>query len=107
MKKIYLAFFLGCTLALSAQEKVDTTTVKDPGSMDFKLYPNPAFNGVVYVKTKRNESKYITVFDVFGKVVLEDRIVTSTLNISRLVPGVYVLQVRESDKKMTRKLVVK
>ncbi|MEX0288262.1 MAG: T9SS type A sorting domain-containing protein [Flavobacteriaceae bacterium] len=107
MKKIYLAFFLAFSLVLSAQEKVDSTQVENPESMDFKLYPNPAFDDIVYVKTKKNQSKNITVFDVFGKVVLEDRISASSLNISRLVPGVYVLQVQESDRKMTRKLVVK
>ena len=107
MKKIYLAFFLVFSLALSAQEKGDSTQVKVPESMDFKLYPNPAFDDIVYVKTKENRSKSITVFDVFGKVVLRDRIAASTLNISRLVPGVYMLQVQESDRKMTRKLVVK
>ncbi len=75
--------------------------------MDLKLYPNPALNDIVYVKTSKNRNKDITVFDVFGKVVLRDRITTSALNISQLVPGVYVLQVQENDKKMTRKLVVK
>ncbi|MCW5515030.1 T9SS type A sorting domain-containing protein [Muriicola sp. Z0-33] len=107
MKKIYLAFFLGFSLLLTAQEKAGPTEDLSPESSDFMLYPNPAVNDIVYVKTKHNRSKSITVFDVFGKVVLRDRITSSTLNISRLVPGVYVLQVQENDKKMTRKLVVK
>ena len=107
MRKIYLAFFLGFSLLLSAQEAADTTQVLSPDSSDFMIYPNPAFDDIVYVKTKQNHSKNITVFDVFGKVVLRDRITSSTLNISRLVAGVYVLQVQENDKKMTRKLVVK
>lgn len=107
MKKIYLTFFLGFSLLLTAQEKADTTELLSPETADFMLYPNPAFDDIVYVKTKQNRSKSITVFDVFGKVVLRDRITSSSLNISRLVPGVYVLQVQENDKKMTRKLVVK
>ncbi|MEX0363491.1 MAG: T9SS type A sorting domain-containing protein [Allomuricauda sp.] len=47
------------------------------------------------------------IYDVFGEVVLTDRISTNTLNVSRLVPGVYVLQVTEDKKTMTRKLVIK
>jgi hypothetical protein len=62
---------------------------------------------VVYITTHYNEYKTITVYDVFGKVVLRDRISSNALNISRLVPGVYVLQVAERNKTMTRKLVVK
>lgn len=107
MKKIYLAFCLMSTMVLSAQEMVDTTSVKNPEYSNFKLYPNPAFNDIVYVKTKNNDTKRITVFDVFGKVVLRDRISSNALNISPLVPGVYVLQVQENNTKMTRKLVVK
>ena len=107
MKKIYLTCFLVSSMLLSAQEKTDTTAVKSPESADFKLYPNPVFTDIVYVKTKKNVGKNITVFDVFGKVVLQDRISSSALNISQLVPGIYVLQVLENDKKMRRKLVVK
>lgn len=73
----------------------------------FKLYPNPATNGVVYITTETNRSKEIIIYDVFGEIVLTDRINTKTLNISRLVAGVYVLQVNENNKTMTRKLVVK
>ena len=72
-----------------------------------KLYPNPATNGVVYITTTKNSMKDILVYDVFGEVVLTDRIASKTLNISRLVAGVYVLQVTENQKTMTRKLVVR
>ena len=49
----------------------------------------------------------VVVYDVFGEIVLKDRISSDALNISRLVPGVYLLQVTENQKTMTRKLVVK
>ncbi len=79
----------------------------DSKQSTFKLYPNPATNGVVYITTETNSSKEIVIYDVFGEIVLTDRIKTKTLNISRLVSGVYVLQVNENKKTMTRKLVVK
>lgn len=107
MKLLYLALTLAITPFLSAQEY----TLADPAapreSHNFTLYPNPAFDDVVYITTPYNDHKTITVYDVFGKVVLRDRISTNALNISRLVPGVYVLQVTEKNKTMTRKLVVK
>lgn len=73
----------------------------------FKMYPNPAYGDEIYITTTNNGSKLITVFDVFGDVVLKEQISTNALNISRLVPGVYALQVTEKNKIMTRKLVVK
>ena len=71
------------------------------------MYPNPVYGEEVYITTETNGTKQIKIFDVFGDVVLTERISTNTLNISRLVPGVYVLQVTEQKKTMTRKLVVK
>ncbi len=94
-----------CTLMLSAQQM--QTSAATSQAAGFKLYPNPAVNDVVYITTPANDTKKITIYDVFGKVVLQDRITSTALNISKLVPGVYMLQVQEREKTMTRKLVVK
>ena len=107
MKYLYLFLFMGCTLVLSGQENSDQSDQFSQDVKGFDLYPNPAFDDVVYITTARNSGKDITVYDIFGKVVLRDRITTKVLNISRLVPGVYFLQVEENNKSMTRKLVVK
>jgi len=92
---------------LSGQEKLPAIDEKDQESSNFTLYPNPAIDGIVYIKTLNSRSKDVTVYDVFGKIVLQDRISTNMLNIGRLSPGVYVIQVIENNKTMTRKLVVK
>ncbi len=89
------------------QELVSVNTEQVQELKGFKMYPNPAYGDEVYVTTASNGTKEIKIYDVFGEVVLTDRITTNTLNISRLVPGVYVLQVTEKEKTMTRKLVVK
>lgn len=107
MKLIYLILFMGFTFAVSGQEKVDKLVSANTEIADFNLYPNPAFDNVVYITTRDNGFKEITIYDVFGKVVLTDRIRSSALNISDLIPGVYVIQVIENKKTMTRKLVVK
>lgn len=95
------------TVALSAQTTFDFQNETTNGMSELKLYPNPAFEGVVHILTKANVDKRISVYDVFGEVVLTDKITGKTLDISRLAPGVYVLQVNEGQKTMTRKLVVK
>jgi hypothetical protein len=108
MKYLYLILLMGFSLVLSGQEKPNQPTAKtSKDSMEFDLYPNPAFQDVVYVTTRHNSGKDITVYDIFGKIVLSERITANQLNISRLVPGVYFLQVDENNKSMTRKLVVK
>ncbi|MBT8320602.1 MAG: T9SS type A sorting domain-containing protein [Eudoraea sp.] len=107
MKLIYLLLFMGLALPVSAQQMVSDASVSDTEIPNFNLYPNPALNKVVYITTKDNAIKEISVFDVFGKVVLTDRIRNNALDISRLIPGVYVIQVLENKKTTRRKLVVK
>lgn len=107
MKILYLTAFLLVSLWGYGQEKVPPDPAPTQEIPNFKLYPNPAYNDVVYISSDYNDTKVITVYDVLGEVVLTDRISTNTLNISRLVPGVYVLQVTERQKTITRKLVVK
>ena len=107
MKYLYLLILMGCTLVVSGQDLPADADSSSQESAQFDLYPNPAINDEVYVTTGNNFGKDITVYDIFGKVVLRDRIKSNVLNISKLVPGVYFLQVEERNKTMTRKLVVK
>ncbi len=107
MKKCYFGLLLLLTISVNGQEVTTVNTPLATEKSSFMLYPNPAINDVVYITTPRNDVKEVVVYDVFGKIVLMDRITSKTLNITRLVAGVYVLQVTEKNKTMTRKLVVK
>ncbi len=107
MKKIYFIALLILPLLSFGQELVTVNDEKETQVTGFKMYPNPAYGEEIYITTTSNAKKNIKVYDVFGELVLVDKISTNTLDISRLVPGVYVLQVAEDKKTMTRKLVVK
>lgn len=107
MKLIYFALFVLLSLSASGQEIADAGTSPNAGTTRFKLYPNPVYDAIVYIATASNGHKDIVVYDVFGEMVLSERITSNALNISKLVPGVYVLQVTENDRSMSRKLVVK
>lgn len=107
MKLIYTALLLVFSLAMSAQE-IATLQPSDSDEIEgFKLYPNPAFDDVVYITTNKNAPKTIVIYDVFGEVLLQDRILSKSLSIAQLASGVYVVQVTEDKKTITRKLVVK
>lgn len=95
------------TITLFAQTSIDFPNGTTKGISDVKLYPNPAFGGIVHIFTPTNSDKRVTVYDVFGEVVLTDKIIGKALDISRLIPGIYVLQINEDQKTITRKLVVK
>ena len=108
MKKCYFGVLLLLTMASYSQDSVgDTKNLQLIEEASFKLYPNPVLDGVVYITTTTNSPKEIVIYDIFGEIVLTDRIKTKALHISRLVAGVYVLQVTINKETMTRKLVVK
>ncbi|MDB2606719.1 T9SS type A sorting domain-containing protein [Zobellia sp.] len=107
MRITYFILLVILSTGMYAQDSFDIQNQKHEEVPGFKLYPNPAFNDVVNVITRDNQLKQIKVYDVFGKIVLAGSISKSNLNISKLVPGVYVLQVTENKKTSNRKLVVK
>ncbi len=102
MKKLYLVIaFLFISLSYGQESKPN-------GDISgFRLYPNPATNGKVYIVTSQNAPKKILIFDVLGTQVLSTSILGTELNISDLDAGVYVLRVFEKDKVATRKLIIK
>lgn len=71
------------------------------------FYPNPASNGKIYIISKTSLDKEVTVFDVLGKKVIQAFLSTKELNISSLLPGVYIINIREGEATATRKLIVK
>jgi len=102
MKKIYF-ILLFLFLTASYGQNVPTN-----GEINgFKLYPNPATSGKIFIQTASNSSKTISIYDVFGTLVLKTKIKDRELYLSSLEAGVYVLRVIENNKVATRKLIVK
>jgi len=99
--------FLGFCLSAYAQRDSPSNNSRNTEIPGFKLYPNPATADIVYVTTEQNALKEVRIFDVFGELILTDRMSSRALDISRLSPGVYVVQVIENGKSINRKLVVR
>ena len=104
MKHLFLLLCFMGTLAMTAQEMESGDT---ESSVVFKLHPNPAYDGVVYVRSNNPSPKTIRIYDLFGKVVLEKRIATDKLYLDALVPGVYMVQLQQGGNMATKKLVIR
>ena len=72
----------------------------------FSIFPNPSNTGTINITTATNNPKNVQVFDMLGKKVLDQKIDT-TLNISSLRSGIYVVKVTENNFSATKRLVVK
>jgi hypothetical protein len=111
MKKNYLYITLLLiflfSLGATAQE-VKTSKIQDSSVIEgLNLYPNPVSNGKVYITSKNDSDKDIIIFDVLGKKVIQTTITSKELNISTLVPGVYIIKISEDESSATRKLIVR
>lgn len=71
------------------------------------MYPNPVSNGKVYISTKNDSDKEVIVFDLLGKKVLQTMLNSKELNVSSLIPGVYIIKINEDNATATRKLIVR
>lgn len=105
----YILLFFLCLSGSTAfaQEGKPTSKVQDTSVDGLNFYPNPVSNGKIYITSKSNEDKEITIFDVLGKKVLQTVITSKDLNIGNLSPGVYIIKIKEGDTTATRKLIVK
>ena len=102
MKHLYLIVFL-LFIAVGFGQNTQNN-----GDIDgFRMYPNPATNGKVYITTSKNSPKEIMIYDVLGTLVLKTTILGKELSVTDLDAGVYVLRVFEKDKMATRKLIIK
>ena len=72
-----------------------------------KVYPNPVSNGILQIESNANTLKIIALFDVLGKQVLTTSTENSTINVSNLKGGIYILKITEAGKTAVSKLVIK
>ncbi len=68
----------------------------------FSIYPNPVHNSITI--NNANTSS-VTIYDMFGKVVMEQNDVQGSVNVQSLPVGVYLLNVRSANKTYTSKFV--
>lgn len=107
MLKNYFYIFLFFSGLLSSSVFAQDTKPQSGMLESLGFYPNPASNGKIYITSKTSLDKEVTVFDVLGKKVIQAFLTTKELNIASLLPGIYIINIREGEATTTRKLIVK
>jgi hypothetical protein len=103
---LLLAFFF--TITATAQDNKQQPKTQENTSIEgLSLYPNPVTTGKVYISSKNDLEKEIVIFDVLGKKVLQTKINSKELNVSNLLPGVYIIKITEEEATSSRKLIVR
>ncbi|SDS38536.1 Por secretion system C-terminal sorting domain-containing protein [Polaribacter sp. KT25b] len=86
-----------------------TASVKDNSIEGFATYPNPVTNNKFTVTSSSSNRKEIAIFNVLGGKVFSSTVsgVKSTVDVSSISSGIYILKVTEDGKTATKKLVLK
>jgi len=71
------------------------------------MYPNPLSGNTLYLTSTANAEMNVKIYNVLGKEVLSAKVNNTTVDVSNLASGVYMVKITEEGKTATRKLVVK
>ena len=84
-----------------------TLGVNDVQSLEMNIYPNPVNGNFVTIQTPSNGTKYVEVFDITGKRLINTSLSADTLEVSSLSAGVYLIKVTVEGQSKTSKLIVR
>lgn len=83
----------------------ETLSTQDAFVNSLILYPNPT-KSVLNLNTLENRSDVIyTVFDINGKLVLNAKLTSNTIDVSSLTSGNYILQLRSDNAVKSQKFI--
>ena len=93
---------IGNKSTASKTETINSTETE----FSFSVYPNPS-NGIFTIDINIQENYSIEVISTLGKVVYsKDNISSSTINISNLQAGVYMLKIASKGKIKTKSIII-
>ncbi|MDC1534991.1 choice-of-anchor J domain-containing protein [Flavobacteriaceae bacterium] len=84
-----------------------TLGINDVQALDMNIYPNPVNGNFVTIQTPVNGVKYVEVFDITGKRLINTSLSVDTLEVSSLSAGMYLIKVTVEGQSKTSKLVVR
>lgn len=107
MKKKYITLsfillFIGLFCSSNVQAQL-LSSAKNQANIS--IYPNPVEGNKVSIVSKNGMTKKITIYNVLGEMVLFKVLVGIELDISSLKQGVYMLNIKEQDRKHSMKLI--
>jgi len=88
----------------------DLNTQNETGSQatsfDFSLFPNPVTRGQLNVQVTGADAQTLTIYNMLGQVVHKGTF-TSTVDVSRLNAGIYVLEIEVDGNTMIKRFIKK
>ncbi|MDG4716640.1 choice-of-anchor Q domain-containing protein [Winogradskyella marincola] len=91
------------TVDIGAYELQSTLSITNTLANDFKIYPNPV-NNILNIKTDIQKYNY-RIYNIQGQEVLKaNNVTSSTIDLSTLHTGIYVLNISSDNKSQSFKI---
>ena len=85
----------------------DALSTVDAMVLDMRIYPNPSNGSYVTIQTPVNGVKYVEVFDITGKRLINTSLSADTLDVSSISSGMYLVKVTVEGQSKTSKLIIR
>ena len=85
----------------------DALSTVDAMMLDMRIYPNPSNGSYVTIQTPVNGVKYVEVFDITGKRLINTALSADTLDVSSMSAGMYLVKVTVEGQSKTSKLIIR
>ncbi|WP_196888409.1 M4 family metallopeptidase [Aureivirga sp. CE67] len=84
-----------------------TTIGNEAPNFTLEVYPNPVTTGEITIYSgERGNTKY-TITNLFGQIVKAGDVSNRPINVKELKTGVYLIQVNDGARNLTKKLIIK
>ena len=75
----------------------------EESTLSYQIYPNPA-NNVLYIKSD-NQVQSISIYDIYGKLIISKTITEAEIDISNLSNGSYIYVINSLNKNYSGKFI--
>lgn len=85
-----------------------TGITNEKGSSDINIYPNPN-NGIFTVQVPENKLYDLSVYNVLGKKVLDEKKINTsqkTIHLNEVKSGIYIVHITIDNKTISRKIII-
>ena len=95
---------IGSTTAAFTGGSTTTTAATIDTAFDFSIYPNPVTRGQLHVNVLGADAERFTIYNLLGQVVGAGAF-TSTLDVSNLDSGVYMIEIQVENATMSKRFI--
>ncbi len=70
------------------------------------LYPNPANEGILFIKGLNSQNVSFRIINYIGQTVMNDKLSENKINVAGLTDGMYILEVNTGENIITKRFIV-